>query len=147
MPIKLIIAADHRGFKLKQALTRKSRFGEHKVVWIDVGAANDERSDYPLFAKKAMHEMEKTNATGAVLLCGSGVGMAITANRQPGVYAAVVWNTEIARVSKEDDNSNVIALPADYLSLDEAVNIITAWLASMFKGGRYAERLALIDQS
>jgi ribose 5-phosphate isomerase B len=79
-------------------------------------------------------------------LCGSGVGMSIAANRHPGIFAALAWNQEVARQCKEDDNANVLVLPADFISEDQMMGIIMAWLGARFKGGRYQERIKMIDK-
>jgi ribose 5-phosphate isomerase B len=81
-----------------------------------------------------------------VLLCGTGVGMAIAANRFKGIFAAVAWNEAVARASKEDDNANVLVLPADDLSEEQTLRIVSAWLGAHFKEGRYRERVAQIDR-
>ena len=89
--------------------------------------------------------MHEGHVDGVVLLCGSGNGMAIAANRFKGVFACVAWNADVARVAKQDDNCNVLVIPADYIQQEEITEIISSWLNATFKGGRYAERLALID--
>jgi ribose 5-phosphate isomerase B len=86
------------------------------------------------------------HAQQGILLCGTGVGMAITANRFPGVYAGLVWNEEIARLAKEDDKVNILVLPADFVSLDQLVAMVKAWQTAQFNEGRYAKRIAMIDE-
>ncbi len=137
---KIIIASDHRGFELKEFLKLDS-----SIVWLDVGAFTAARSDYPVFALAAIKKMHEGHVDGVVLLCGSGNGMAIAANRFKGVFACVAWNADVARVAKQDDNCNVLVIPADYIQQEEITEIISSWLNATFKGGRYAERLALID--
>jgi ribose 5-phosphate isomerase B len=84
--------------------------------------------------------------SAGILLCASGSGMAIAANRYKHIYAAVAWNDEIARICKQDDNVNILVLPSDFVSYESAVNMIDLWLAQEFKGGRYAERIAMLDK-
>ena len=79
------------------------------------------------------------------LLCGSGVGIAIAANRFPGIYAALVWNETTAHLSKEHDNANVLVLPANFISSHEAIQMLHAWLGATFLGGRYEKRLMMIE--
>lgn len=143
--MKIALGADHRGFKLKEFLRKKSQLAGIPIIWIDMGAYDDQRSDYPLFVNKVCADIINHKANAGILLCGSGVGMSIAANRYPGIHAALVWNEAVARMSKEDDNANVLVLPADFISQEEVCIIITAWLKARFKGGRYQERLAMID--
>lgn len=140
------IGADHRGFALKEDIKEYFSKNSDRINFIDIGAHSVERSDYPLFAKKAAELVVSGKAYAGILLCGTGVGVAIVANRWKGVYAGVAWNVEIARLAKEDDNVNVLCLPADYLAPEVACEIIKAWLSAEFKGGRYAERLHMIDE-
>src|SRR6516225_4635233 len=109
----LAIGADHRGYAYKEQLKKIQQFGSCSVKWIDVGAKNAERSDYPIYAKAAVREMQSGAAQGAILICGSAVGMAIAANRFKGMYAAVVWEPIVARMAKEDDNANILSLSSD----------------------------------
>lgn len=142
----LIIAADHRGFHMKHVIKERFELPEHTITWIDVGAFDAERSDYPVFAHDAIVKMHEHPTAHTIMICGTGIGMAIAANRYKGIYAAVTWNAEVARLAKEDDNANVLVLPADYVSEQEGFECITAWLKAEFKHGRYAQRLVLIDQ-
>ena len=144
--LTIAIGSDHRGYALKQRLINScTSFNDTQVEWVDVGAFDTERSDYPLFAIKAVEAMKSGQATHAVLLCGSGNGMAITANRYVGIYACVAWNKELARLSKEDDNCNILVLPADFINEHDANAMVKAWLQAEFKNGRYLHRIDLID--
>ncbi len=146
---KIIIASDHRGFDLKEYLKSVSKFSCDGVIshvsWVDVGAFSSERSDYPIFALQAIQKMHQEPIDGVVLLCGSGNGMGIAANRFKGVFACIVWNALVAKQAKEDDNCNVLVIPSDYIKKQDSIDILSCWLCSEFKGGRYADRLALID--
>ena len=139
--IKIAIGTDHRGYLHKKYIMTVL----DTVAWIDVGSFNEEPSDYPLFAQKVCQHIFDKSVTVGVLLCGTGVGMAITANRYKHIYAGVAWSTEIAKFCKEDDNVNVLVLPADYISLDASVAIIKSWQEAVFQEGHYARRIALID--
>lgn len=138
----IAIGADHRGYDCKEYLMKSMP----TISWLDVGAYSNERSDYPIYAQAVCQSMLQGKAAYGILLCGTGVGMSVVANRYPSIYAALVWNSEIARLSKEDDNANVLVLPADYVTDQEAQTIIEAWLRATFKEGRYRERLNLIDR-
>lgn len=144
--MKIVIGADHRGFAFKELIKEiVVDIDLTPIEWIDVGAFTSDRSDYPEFAIKASHEMIQDHADRGVLLCGSGIGMAIAANRFPGIYAAVAWNNESARVGREDDNSNVLVIPTDFVDGEQAIEMLRIWLRTEFKHGRYQERLDMID--
>src|SRR5919106_4997963 len=129
----IAIGADHRGFGQKAYIQKT--ITDHQ--WIDAGAYNQERSDYPIFANNVCQYIKTDKAERGILLCGTGIGMAIAANRFSHIYAALVWNKEIAIKSREDDWSNILVLPSDYLLHDEVITIIYAWLDAKPKGGRY----------
>jgi len=136
------IGADHRGFAHKEYIKEMIAH----IEWLDVGAYNDERSDYPVFAQSACETIVSGKAQCGVLLCGSGVGMSIAANRYKKIYAGLAWNVSVAVQSKEDDAVNVLVIPSDYVSPELAVEMICAWHEATFRGGRYQERIDMIDQ-
>lgn len=139
--MRIVIGSDHRGWQLKEFLKESLT----DIEWIDVGTSTRERTDYPIYSHLAIHRMRELHISAAVLLCGSGAGMAIAANRHPGIYAAVVWNEQVATSVKEDDNCNVLVLPADYVSLETSTLIVQAWLQATFKQHEYQRRLELVD--
>jgi len=143
--LRIILATDHRGYWLKEHIKHNNNIGEHTIWWHDVGAYTPERSDYTEYGIRACNELLSDTADYAVLLCGTGTGMAVVANRYRYLYAGVAWTPEIARHGKEDDNMNVLALPADWVSHEQAHAILEAWLSAQFKKGRYADRLSMID--
>lgn len=137
--MKIAIGSDHHGLMCKELL-KKQCAGVH--VWIDLGcAASSSACDYPVYAQAVVQAMASGTADAGVLLCGTGVGMSIAANRCPGIYAGLAWNEEIARLNKEHDNVNVLVLPADYVTPEQAVSMVNAWLAAQFLGGRHQERI------
>lgn len=141
--MKISIGSDHKGYQLKEFL--KAHFTEHE--WSDVGTLDDEeRTDYPVFSKKVCKEVLDEKVERGILLCGSGIGMAIAANRFSGIYAALCWSAEVACVAREDDLANVLVLAADFIDDELAVKIVDIWLSAEFKGGRYQERLNMIDE-
>lgn len=142
---RIAIGADHRGYELKQALLTQSTFGKAEVSWYDVGTTSLERTDYPLYTSRVVNQVLKGTADYGILLCGSGIGASIAANRYKNIYAGLVWDETLARLAKEHDNVNVLVLPADYLSQEQASACITAWLSSEFKKGRYLERLQMLE--
>lgn len=136
------IGADHRGFAHKEYIKKAIT----EMQWQDVGAYDNQRSDYPFFAQQACELLLHTKVHGGVLLCGSGIGMAIAANRYKKIYAGLVWNVEVAKQAKEDDNVNILVIPSDYVSAEKAVAMIYAWHDTIFKGDRYQERITMIDK-
>jgi ribose 5-phosphate isomerase B len=142
----IAIGADHRGYSMKEFLKKHKEFDTTTVEWQDVGAVDDQRSDYPKYAIRAVAAMREKAADSAVLICGSGIGMAITANRYPGIYAGVVWNADIAAIAKEHDHVNVLVFPSDYVSNEDALRMLQAWLVAQKKDGRYEKRLEMIEE-
>ena len=137
--MKIIIGSDHRGYDFKEAI--KNKFDVYE--WIDVGTDSaDKRVDYPVFAKKAC---EILGPDRGILICGSGVGISIAANRFPGIYAALCWSPDVARAAREHDNANVLVLPSDFIDVPEAISIVEVWIQTEFLGGRYQDRLDMID--
>ena len=99
-----------------------------------MGSFSEERTDYPIYAKKVAEKVSKKECEKGILVCRSGDGMAIVANKFKGVRAANISNPEVAKFSKADDNINVIALGGDYVTTNQAINIIRNWLGTEFKG-------------
>ncbi len=143
--MNIVIGADHRGYEHKEYIKKQLSNEKKAIEWLDVGAFDMERSDYPVFAKAVAKAMLDGKAQLGILICGSGVGMAVVANRYPKIYAALVWNEAVARVSREHDNINVLVVPSDFVSAEQSVAMIKAWLEAEFLGGRYQERLDMVD--
>lgn len=143
--MKIAIGADHRGVDQKKVIQAQVTVESMILEWTDVGAYSKERTDYPLFARAVCQLMQAGQVERGILLCATGVGMAIAANRFKGIYAALAWNEEIARLSRESDKSNVLVLPSDFISDEQAVRMIQVWLPARFAGGRYQERIDQID--
>lgn len=140
--MKITIGADHRGFPLKGEIIASFR----QIEWLDVGTNSAERTDYPLYAKRVCKDVLDGKAQAGIVICGSGVGVSMAANRFKGIYAALCWNRAVAQVAKEHDKANVLIIPADFVGTSEAVAIVNAWLDATFKGGRYQDRLTMIDE-
>ncbi len=139
--VRIAIGADHRGFVLKEFLKQHVHY-----QWIDVGTTHVEKTDYPIFAQAVVSQITQGKADYGILLCGSGAGMVIAANRTPGIRAAVAWNVDVARAIKADDNCTILVLPADYISSEVALELVHAWMSTQFKAGYYQERLSMIDK-
>ena len=142
----IAIGADHRGYELKQSLLGKTNFGDTEVSWVDVGTDSLERTDYPIYTKRVVDLVLAGAADYGVLICGSGIGVSIAANRYVGIYAGLVWHKDVARAAKEHDNVNVLVLPADYIAAEQAEECISQWLTSEFLKGRYLERLQMLEE-
>ncbi|MEI3410548.1 MAG: ribose 5-phosphate isomerase B [Clostridia bacterium] len=139
----IAIGSDHGGYKLKEEI--KKYFDEKGIEYKDFGTDSEERTDYPIYAKKVAQAVQSKECEGGILLCRSGYGMTVVANKFKGIRAASISNEEAAKFAKADDDINVITLGGDYLTINEAICIIRNWLAAEFKGGRYAERLEMIN--
>lgn len=139
----IVIGSDHGGYKLKEEI--KKYFDEKGIEYRDFGTDSEERTDYPIYAKKVAQAVQSKECEGGILLCRSGYGMTVVANKFKGIRAASISNEEAAKFAKADDDINVITLGGDYLTINEAICIIRNWLATEFKGGRYAERLEMIN--
>ncbi|MCB1214616.1 MAG: ribose 5-phosphate isomerase B [Deltaproteobacteria bacterium] len=137
--MKIALAADHGGWNLKAAIQNYLQKTSHQVV--DLGIDQEERVDYPDFAAKVARQVSQGRVDLGILVCGTGIGMAITANKFKGVRAAVVTDLYTARMSKEHNNANVIALGGRVLKEDQALEIVKTWLEAKFEGGRHQERL------
>lgn len=140
--MKISIGADHRGFVLKEALQQALP----EVEWLDVGTCDETACDYPEYAQKAVLNILSGKSRYAVLTCATGVGMAMAANRYKKIYAAVCHNAYLAQLVKEHNNINVLVLPADFVTVEQAVAIFKAWQEATFKDGRYARRLDALDR-
>ena len=142
--MKIVVGADHRGYAQKQLILEQ--LADSPYTLIDVGTASDERTDFPVYTDKVVNLIKEKQAQLGILLCGSGIGMAIAANRHRGIYAGVVWNETIAKKAKEHNNANLVVLPSDYITDEQVMPILNAWLDATFNGRRYAERIAMIDK-
>ena len=139
----IAIGSDHGGYKLKEEI--KKYFEEKNIEYRDFGTDSEERTDYPIYAKKVAEAIQKKECDCGILVCRSGYGMTVVANKFRGIRAAAIHDEESAKFAKADDDINVITLGGDYLTINEAICIIRNWLATEFKGGRYAERLEMIN--
>lgn len=140
----IAIGSDHGGYKLKEEI--KKYLEEIGVEYKDLGTDSEERTDYPIYAKKVAKEVSDKKCEKGILICRSGHGMVVVANKFKNVRAANFKNEEEAKFAKADDDINVITLGADNINLSEAVRIIRTWLATEFKGGRYQERIDMINE-
>lgn len=139
--MRLLIASDHAGVALKKRLF-DALSPAHSVT--DLGPATTDRVDYPDFAAQLSQKVAKEPGSLGILICGSGIGMSIAANKVPGVRAAVVENPVAARLAREHNDANVLCLGARFLGAEYAEEIVSAFVGARFEGGRHAERVKKI---
>jgi ribose 5-phosphate isomerase B len=142
--MKIAIAADHAGFEEKEKI--KKTLDKMGAEYTDMGTDSTASVDYPDFARKVGEAVADGEYERGILVCGSGTGMAIAANKVPGIRAAVAWNEEIARLSRQHNNANVLALAARYIPDEEQEKIVKTWLETTFEGGRHERRVEKIEQ-
>jgi len=140
----IAIGADHGGYKLKKEI--KKYLEEKGIEYTDIGTFTEERTDYPIFAKKVAESIQNKECDCGILVCRSGYGMTVTANKFKGIRAAAIADEESAKFAKADDDINVITLGGDYLTINEAICCVRNWLAAEFKNGRYLERKEMVDE-
>ncbi len=139
MTRKIVIGSDHAGFEDKEKIKRQ--LNGLGVEYEDVGTDSTESVDYPIYAKKVADKVASGEFESGILVCGSGNGMQIAANKVHGVRAALAWNAETARLAREHNDANVLSVPARMISPEEVSKVIKAYLDAKFEGGRHARRV------
>src|SRR5215204_2103660 len=142
--MKIALASDHAGFSEKENL--KPLLTELGIDFIDLGTRSEASVDYPDYARSVAEQVAQGNVDQGVLVCGSGTGMAITANKVPGVRAAVAWSEETARLARQHNDANVLAIGARTTPPGDIPKIVRAWFATRFEGGRHAARVEKISE-
>jgi len=140
---RLAISSDHAGFDLKEAL--KVHFAD-KVEWLDLGANTKDSVNYADFGKAMGVAIEKGEVTQGIVICGSGIGISIAANRNKAVRAALCTDATMARLSRLHNDANVLALGARIVGLQVAIDCIEAFLNTEFEGGRHAARVQTLGE-
>ena len=140
--MKIALGADHAGFELKERI--KQRLASEGFEIHDEGTTSTESVDYPDYARKVGDEVAQQRADFGVLVCGSGIGLAIAANKVPGIRAAKVDTEQEAELSREHNDANVLTLGARVIGEDAAFRIVDTWLATQFAGGRHERRVEKI---
>jgi ribose 5-phosphate isomerase B len=141
--MKVCIGADHAGFALKELVASSLREADVEVV--DVGTNSPDSVDYPVYALRVARAVESGQADRGILVCGSGIGMCIAANRVPGVRAVNGREPFEARMSRRHNDSNVLCLGSRFIGVDLALEIVREWIKEPFEGGRHDRRIYLID--
>ena len=140
--MKVAIGADHAGFSLKEKL--KKYLIEKGIEVKDFGPNSEQSVDYPDFAHPVATAVEKKEADFGLLMCGSGNGINMTANKHAGIRAALCWNSEIAKLSRQHNNANILTLPARFIEEEEAIKCVDVFLSTSFEGGRHEGRVKKI---
>lgn len=142
--ISIALGCDHAGFQLKELL--KKHLLEKGYNLKDFGAWSEERVDYPDFAHKVAIAVENKEFDFGLLMCGSGNGINMTANKHKGIRSALCWNIEITKLARQHNDANILALPARFININEAVACLDIFLTTKFEGGRHTARINKIDQ-
>ena len=140
----IAIGSDHGGYKLKEEI--KKYLEEKDIEYIDCGCMNEERVEYPNIAKEVAKLVQSKKADKGILICRSGIGMSVVANKFKGIICTPCHNEYTAKYSKLHNNSNILAIGADDVTQNEAICILRMWLATEFEGGRHQERLDIIKE-
>jgi ribose 5-phosphate isomerase B len=138
----IVIACDHAGYTTKIEIISYLEYKGYQVM--DVGAWSDESVDYPDFAHPLAEAVEEGEAEFGISLCGSGNGINMAANKHQGIRSALCWSKEIARLARLHNDANVCAIPARFVSVVEAIEIVETFLKTQFEGGRHIKRIEKI---
>jgi len=136
---RIIIGSDHAGYKLKEELKPYLSALGFKIN--DIGTHSQQRCDYPFFAYNLAQQVRRGRFSRGILICTTGIGNSIVANRLPGIRAALCYNIKAARLSREHNDSNILVLAAAFTGADLAKRIVGIWLKTRFKAGRHKRRL------
>ena len=140
--MKIAIGADHAGFSLKEKL--KKYLQEKNIEVKDFGPDSEQSVDYPDFAHPVASAVEKKEFDFGLLMCGSGNGISMTANKHAGIRSALCWNSEIAKLSRQHNDANILTLPARFIEEAEAKKCLDVFLSTPFEGGRHEGRVKKI---
>lgn len=140
----IAIGSDHGGYRLKEEI--KKYLEEKNIEYKDLGCFNEERVDYPNIAEEVAKEVQTKKCDKGILICRSGIGMSIVANKFKGIRCALCHDEFTAKYSRMHNDSNVLAMGADDVTVNDAICILRMWLATEFEGGRHEERINLINE-
>jgi ribose 5-phosphate isomerase B len=142
--MKLAIGSDHAGYLLKESI--KEYLNQEKIEFTDFGTFKEESSDYPEYAYKVGTAINGSEADMGILVCGTGIGMCISANKIKGIRAALVYNEQTAQLSRLHNNANVVCFGSRTQKAKEVTELLAIWLNTSFEGGRHEGRLKLINK-
>lgn len=137
--VKIVVGSDHAGFELKQIITE--HLSERNMNYIDFGTNCLDSVDYPDYAKKVAEEVNSKDLIMGILVCGSGQGMAMTANRFKNVRAAICHNSDVAKVTRQHNDANVLCLGSRFIDTPEAIKCVDVFLSTDFEGERHLKRI------
>jgi ribose 5-phosphate isomerase B len=135
---KIFIASDHAGYEMKTSLN------DHFSSFIDLGTNSFDSVDYPDFAHKLTREILKNEGSFGILICGTGVGMSIAANRLEGIRAGLVSSVEVTRLIRQHNDANVLVIPGRFMEVKEAINCVQTFIETQFEEGRHKQRIEKI---
>lgn len=136
--MNIAIGSDHAGFEAKKIII--AYLQDKHILYHDFGTHSNESVDYPDFAHPVALAVEKKEFDSGILICGSGQGVNITANKHQGIRSALCWTTEIASLSRQHNDANILAIPGRFLNNDEIIAIVDTFINTAFEGGRHANR-------
>ena len=143
--MKIAIGNDHAGVEVKRKI--ESYLSQKGHVVINKGYDGKENVDYPDFIHPVSLEVKENKAHIGVIICGSGNGAAMTANKHKGIRAAICWSEEIVELARKHNNANIISIPSRFLSEEEIINITETFITTNFEGGRHKRRIEKIDEN
>jgi ribose 5-phosphate isomerase B len=137
--VKIAIGSDHAGFELKQIIVEY--LSSRNVDFVDCGTKNLDSVDYPDFAKRVADEVSNKDLVMGILVCGSGQGMAMTANRYKNVRAAICHNSDVAKITREHNDANILCLGSRFIEKTEALKCVEVFISTDFEGERHLKRI------
>ena len=143
--MKIVIGNDHAGVEVKRNIEK--HLSKKGYTVINKGYDGEESVDYPDFIHPVSHEVKEKNAKIGIIICGSGNGAAMTANKHKGIRAAICWNAEIAELARQHNNANIISIPSRFLSEEKIIKIVDIFIKTGFEGGRHKRRIEKIDSN
>lgn len=141
--MKIAIGSDHAGYELKAEIVKFLQSNNHEVV--DFGTCDCKSVDYPDYGEKVAEAVKNGDCDRGIVVCGTGIGISISANKVPGIRAALCTDSFMARMSREHNNANVLAIGARIVGLDLAIDIVDTWIKTEFLGDRHQRRLDKIE--
>ena len=142
--MKILIGNDHAGYSLKLSIIKNL---DDKYEFFDKGSYSNESVDYPDYASIIAKEIQSEKGDLGILICGTGNGVCMTANKFKGIRAVICWNEEIAKLAKQHNNANIICIPSRFIKVEEAIKIIESFILEKFEGGRHERRIKKINEN
>jgi ribose 5-phosphate isomerase B len=147
MYFRICLGSDHAGFEIKDYIkSYLQNQTEHKLDINDLGCYSEERVDYPDFAHKVASQISEGKADLGILVCGSGNGISMSANKWEDIRCALCWNSEITEMARLHNDANILSLPGRYITKEEAIEFVEIFLNTGFEGGRHSDRISKIKK-